>query len=121
MPFVLYLMWETEAAITNIMVDTFAVGVDGWVPSDETATVVRAALMGDLLPILQPDHSKQYFVILGEKGVGKSTAVRQTIKQLENPRGVIYIMASSADSSAFVARCRNSQLSYGSGLLGRLR
>ena len=51
MPFVLYLMWETEAAITNSMVDTFAVGVDGWVPSDETATVVRAALMGDLLPI----------------------------------------------------------------------
>ena len=104
MPFVLYLMWETEAAITNSMVDTFAVGVDGWVPSDETATVVRAALMGDLLPILQPDHSQQYFVILGEKGVGKSTAVRQTIKQLEDPRGVIYIMAPSADSSAFVAR-----------------
>ena len=86
------------------MVDTFAVGVDGWVPSDETATVVRAALMGDLLPILQPEHSQQYFVILGEKGVGKSTAVRQTIKQLEDPRGVIYIMAPSADSSAFVAR-----------------
>ena len=104
MPLVLYLMWETEAAITNSMVDTFAVGVDGWVPSDETATVVRAALMGDLLPILQPDHLQQYFVILGEKGVGKSTAVRQTIKQLEDPRGVIYIMAPSADSSAFVAR-----------------
>ena len=36
--------------------------------------------------------------------MGKSTAVRQTIKQLEDPRGVIYIMAPSADSSAFVAR-----------------
>ncbi len=104
LPFVLYLVLESEAAITNNMVDTFATGVDGWVPSDENATVSRAALMADLLPILQPDHSKQYFVILGEKGVGKSTAVRQTIKQLDEPRGVIYIMAPSADSSAFLAR-----------------
>ena len=104
LPFMLYLVFESDVAITNSMGDTFAVGVDGWVPSDETATVVRAAVMGDLLPILQPDHSKQYFVILGKKGVGKSTAVRQAIKQLEDPRGVIYIMAPSADSSAFVAR-----------------
>ena len=101
---VFYWLFGTEAAITNNMVDTFATGVDGWVPSDETATVVRAALMGDLLPILQPDHSKQFFVILGEKGVGKSTAVRQTIKQLEDPRGVIYIMAPNAAASFFVSQ-----------------
>jgi len=101
---VIWWLYGTEAAITNSMVDTFAVGVDGWVPSDETATVARAALMDDLLPILQPDHSKQYFVILGEKGVGKSTAVRQTIKQLEDPRGVIYMMAPNAAASFFVSQ-----------------
>ena len=104
MPFVLYLMWETEAAITNSMVDAFAVGVDGWVPKDDLVTVARSALLDNLFPILHPNATEQYFVILGEKGVGKSTAVRQTIKQLEDPRGVIYIMAPSADSSAFVAR-----------------
>ena len=104
MPFVLYLMWETEAAITDTMVDTFAVGVDGWVPKDDLVTVARSALLDNLFPILHPNATEQYFVILGEKGVGKSTAVRQTIKQLEDSRGVIYIMAPSADSSAFVAR-----------------
>ena len=86
---VIYWMYGTEAAVTSSMVDTFAIGVDGWVPSDDNATVARAALMGDLLPILQPGQSKHYCVVLGERGVGKSTAVRQTIKQLEEPRGVI--------------------------------
>ena len=89
---------------TNDMVLQFSNGVDGWVPSDDTATVSRAVLMADLLPILQPDHSKQYFVILGEKGVGKSTVVRQTIRQLEGPRGVIYVMAPSASANAFLNR-----------------
>ena len=98
------LRYETEEAITNDMVFQFSNGVDGWVPSDDTASVSRAALMGDLLPILQPDHSQHYFVILGEKGVGKSTAVRQTIKQLEGPRGVIYVMAPSASANAFLNR-----------------
>ena len=102
---VLYVLrYETEEAITNDMVLQFSNGVDGWVPSDDTATVSRAVLMADLLPILQPDHSKQYFVILGEKGVGKSTAVRQTIRQLEGPRGVIYVMAPSASANAFLNR-----------------
>ena len=71
---------------------------------DDLVTVARSALLDNLFPILHPNATDQYFVILGEKGVGKSTAVRQTIKQLEDPRGVIYIMAPSADSSAFVAR-----------------
>ena len=104
MPFVLYLLWQAEASSTNSMVDTFAVGVDGWKPSDENATVARAALMGDLLPILHPDYSKRDFVNLGDKGVDKSTAGRQTIRHLLKPRGVIYISAPLADSSAFVAR-----------------
>ena len=104
MPFVLYLMWETDAAITNSMVDAFAVGVDGRVPKDDLVSIARSALLDNLFMILHPNATEQYFVILGEKGVGKSTAVRQTIKQLEDPRGVIYIMAPSADSSAFVAR-----------------
>ena len=68
------------------------------VSSDDNATVSRAALLADLLPILQPDHSKQYFVILGEKGVGKSTAVRQTVRARREPRGVIYVMAPSSSS-----------------------
>ena len=118
---VIYWLYGTEAAITNNMVATFATGVDGWVPSDDNASVSRAALMTDLLPILQPDHSKQYFVILGEKGVGKSTAVRQTIKQLEEPRGVIYIMAPNAAASFFVSQLAQT-VSYRKALnfFGRL-
>ena len=100
-----YVLWyETEEAITNDMVLQFSNGVDGWVPSDDNATVSRAALMADLLPILQPHYSKQYFVILGEKGVGKSTAVRQTIRTMREPRGVIYVMAPSASANAFLNR-----------------
>ena len=99
-----HLCEAVEEAITNDMVLQFSNGVDGWVPSDDTATVSRAVLMADLVPILQPDHFMQYFVILGEKGVGKSTAVRQTIRQLEGPRGVIYVMAPSASANAFLNR-----------------
>ena len=118
---VIYWLYGTEAAITNNMVATFATGVDGWVPSDDNASVSRAALMTDLLPILQPDHSKQYFVILGEKGVGKSTAVRQAIRQLEEPRGVIYIMAPNAAASFFVSQLAQT-VSYRKALnfFGRL-
>ena len=36
--------------------------------------------------------------------MGKSTAVRQTIRQLEGPRGVIYVMAPSASANAFLNR-----------------
>ena len=98
------LTYETEEAITNDMVLQFSNGLDGWVPSGDNATVARATLLGDLLPILQPEHSKQYFVVLGEKGVGKSTAVRQAIRHLEEPRGVIYVMAPSASANAFLNR-----------------
>ena len=97
--------YETEEVITNDMVLQFSNGVDGDVRVDDNATVARPELLNQLLTILQPKPTaSQYYIILGESGVGKSTAVRQTIKQLEDPRGVIYIMAPSADSSAFVAR-----------------
>ena len=86
---VIYWLYGTEAAITSSMVDTFAVGVDGWVPKDDLVAVARPELLDQLLTVLHPNATEQYFVILGEKGVGKSTAVRQTIKKMEEPRGVI--------------------------------
>ena len=51
----------------------------------------RKALVDNLLPILQPSKSNSYVVIVGEKGTGKTTAVRQALTALERPRGAVYI------------------------------
>ena len=76
---------ESEGYITSTMVDTFAKGVDGLTPKDATVSVERGELLTSLRTILAPTEITNYVVILGEKGVGKSTAVRQTLAQLESP------------------------------------
>ena len=93
---------ESEGYITSTMVDTFAKGVDGLTPKDATVSVERGELLTSLRTILAPTEITNYVVILGEKGVGKSTAVRQTLAQLESPRGAIYVMAPEHGSADFL-------------------
>ena len=93
---------ETEEGVTADMVNRFYRGVDGLTQKDLVASVVRDELRVRLRKILAPDSIEQYYVILGEKGVGKSTAVRQTLAELEKPRGAIYVMTPEFGRDAFL-------------------
>ena len=93
---------ESEEGITQDMVDAFADGVDGLTQKDTTVSVKRDELLTSLRTVLAPAEITNYVVILGEKGVGKSTAVRQTLAQLEHPRGAIYVMTPSSGRDAFL-------------------
>ena len=93
---------ESEEGITQDLVDAFADGVDGLTQKDTTVSVKRDELLTSLRTVLAPAEITNYVVILGEKGVGKSTAVRQTLAQLEHPRGAIYVMTPSSGRGAFL-------------------
>ena len=98
-------VYESDDAITKDMVGVFAKGVDGVASEDAYVAengVDRPQLRGELEQILRPPRAKSYMVILGEKGVGKSTAVRQTLGQLEHPRGAIYLMTPSGGRDALL-------------------
>eukprot|EP00981_Chlorochromonas_danica_P004702 scaffold946_cov171-Ochromonas_danica.AAC.2 len=60
------------------------------VDSDKKATIVREDLNEQLLAILKPEEIDLYAVVVGERGSGKSTAVRKVIASLGEPRGVVY-------------------------------
>ena len=60
-------------------------------PFNKSNMIDRKELVDNLLPILQPSESNSYVVIVGEKGTGKTTAVRQALAALERPRGAVYI------------------------------
>lgn len=63
------------------------------VDADEDAIVVRKDLNAQLLAILTPKKIDLYAVVVGERGSGKSTAVRKVIASLPEPRGIIYFNA----------------------------
>ena len=65
-------------------------GVEEYVKVDNAATVTRSDLHKSLVPILHPENIKEYAVIVGENGTGKSTAVRQVMAKLKHPRGTVY-------------------------------
>ena len=94
--------YESDDAITKDMVGVFAKGVDGLTPKDANVLVERDELLTSLRTVLAPTEITNYVVILGEKGVGKSTAVRQTLGQLEHPRGAIYLMTPSSGRDALL-------------------
>ena len=94
--------YESDDAITKDMVGVFAKGVDGLTPKDANVLVERDELLTSLRTVLAPTKITNYVVILGEKGVGKSTAVRQTLGQLQHPRGAIYLMTPSSGRDALL-------------------
>ena len=57
--------------------------------------VDRRELEKDLSAILQPSASNKYFLIVGEKGTGKTSAVIRTLSTIEGIKGAIYIMCPS--------------------------
>lgn len=66
-------------------------GLSRYNEADASAGILRPKLQSDLEALLRPPNSKNYGIIVGAKGSGKSTAIRQCIRNLENPKGVIYI------------------------------
>lgn len=93
-----YLLYKTGSLIPNLdspetlILKSFEEGrgVDSFKEEDENADVERARLHDGLRSILVPDKSKQYAVIVGENGCGKSTAVRKVLSYIETPRGAVY-------------------------------
>ena len=103
-------------AVTAHMVATFEAG--GVVPSwlgrgthwdthravdSSSATVPRPALEADLAALLRPQASKQYVLVVGESGTGKSTAVRSALRSLPWPSGAVYYSCPALASSSFSA------------------
>ena len=103
-----------EAAVIASMASTFEAGgvAPGWLhavlPSrllapaphwdtfreaDAGASVLRPELIADLAGILRPRESKQYVLVVGESGTGKSTAVRSAARSLPQPSGCVYFSA----------------------------
>jgi hypothetical protein len=50
----------------------------------------RPDVVAELKVLLRPEESDKYGVVIGEHGTGKSTAVRDAIMELEEPKGVVY-------------------------------
>ena len=95
---------ESEEGVTSAMVTLFEEGtIRSWcTEEDGIASVARVQLHEELNLLLHPQTSDSYCVVHGENGTGKSTAVRQTIASLEDPKGVIYMMTPPCGASQFV-------------------
>jgi len=84
------------------MLETFERGDITKHDDTPVAKVARPELIAELQEILQPKTSAAYYVIVGESGTGKSTAVREAVTSLpyqpqnkKEPkvRGVVYFSA----------------------------
>jgi ABC-type dipeptide/oligopeptide/nickel transport system ATPase component len=96
-----------KAAVVRNMVTAFEAGGAQvgwfWAPSlmwdvefgskDARATVQRPALVADLAMLLRPGTTDHYALIVGDSGSGKSTAVREAVRSLQQPKGAIYFSA----------------------------
>eukprot|EP00732_Lithocolla_globosa_P002774 Lithocolla_globosa_v1_NODE_1945_length_2247_cov_4.583485.p1 type:complete len:419 gc:universal NODE_1945_length_2247_cov_4.583485:393-1649(+) len=84
----------TSLAVQDQMVKAFENGgtiiTSPPFPNDEIAKVGRPQLQKDLNALFTPVVSTSYCVVVGETGVGKSTAVRQSIRGIPEPKGVVY-------------------------------
>ena len=88
-------VWS-EAAVRRSMLRTFEDGGrPGWERGfdDSNADVARPELVAELAALLRPEVAREYVVVVGETGTGKSTAVRQAVRQLPWPKGVVYFDA----------------------------
>ena len=106
-----FLYWvvlrDSDRSITNSMVEVFEQGgVGGRVPifenEDEEAVVAREDLEKDVCDLIRPRKSKEYGIIIGHHGVGKSTLVRKVIRSLESPKGVVYFLTPENLEASFM-------------------
>ena len=84
-------MWGEPSKERNMLRTFEKGGARGWYVVEESDHVERPELLASLKALLQPDESDNYAVVIGEHGTGKSTAVRDTIVALEDPKGVVYV------------------------------
>lgn len=86
--------WGPKAN-TNSAFDAFETGAMGGVGTwnnDSSATVARPELDGVLGTLLRPRAIRQYAVVIGEHGTGKSTAMRKAARSTgpDGISGVVY-------------------------------
>ena len=67
--------------------------------ADADARVPRPALVLELAALLRPNKTRQYALVVGESGTGKSTAVREAVRSLPSPKGVVYFSATELVAS----------------------
>jgi hypothetical protein len=91
---------ETETYITGEMVEAFEQGSQ---LQPSLLTVDRDDVHKELRHILAPSEKpKTYFVVMGEKGVGKSTAARQVLSELPHPHGALYFLTGPTGRDALL-------------------
>ena len=86
-------------------------GVGGRVPNevtDEEATIAREDLEKAVCHLIRPEKSKEYGIIIGHHGVGKSTLVRKAIRSLESPKGVVYFLTPENLEASFMSDFRKA-------------
>ena len=111
-----FLYWvvlrDSDRSITNSMVGVFEQGgVGGRVPNedtDEEATIAREDLEKAVCHLIRPEKSKEYGIIIGHHGVGKSTLVRKAIRSLESPKGVVYFLTPESVEASFMREFRET-------------
>ena len=105
-----FLYWvvlrDSDRSITNSMVGVFERGgVGGRVPNehiDEEATIAREDLEKAVCHLIRPEKSREYGIIIGHHGVGKSTLVRKAVRSLESPKGVVYFLTPENLETSFM-------------------
>jgi hypothetical protein len=87
--------WSEHAVGRRMLAAFEAGGRPGWERGfdDSDADVDRHELVAALSALLHPPVARDYTVIVGENGTGKSTAVRQAVRALGAPKGVVYFDA----------------------------
>jgi hypothetical protein len=95
--------YQSEDAITAAMVKAFENG-SAYTAVERPAKVERESLHEDLLNkvVAPPSQETTYAVVVGEQGVGKSTAIQQVVSKLKKPRGAVYVATRAHGRDALV-------------------
>lgn len=89
--------------------------VGGYWLTDASATVERASLHDQLVELLRPQNTRQYAIVMGAPGTGKSTAIRKAARESSSSvNGVVYYLVQYPDNLstglAALLGCRKSTL-----------
>jgi hypothetical protein len=85
--------YHSEDNVTRI-IRAFEVGKLGYEKIPNKFKVDRPDVVAKIKTLFEPTKTPySYFLIVGETGTGKSTAIREAVSELEVPRGVVYFMS----------------------------
>ena len=90
-------IWQKQgpnSGKTNILHALEHGAESGTWPEDASAAVKRADLHKQLVLLLRPQNTLQYAVVMGARGTGKSTAIRQAARDsgADGVNGVVYYL-----------------------------